>query len=299
MNNILAVIVTYNRKELLLESINALLGQKYNKFDIYIFDNDSNDGTEEFISNYIDGKRIKYFKSSKNIGGAGGFSEGIKYAYYNKYKYCWLMDDDTVPNDDSLLSLNDKAKILSGKFSFLCSLALFKDGNICKMNIPVVHKDYIYEYCNVKNNLILVESCSFVSCFINMKYVKEIGLPIKEFFIYGDDVEYTRRLSKIEKAYIDIDSIVIHKMKVNTNTDIVYSDISKLGRAFYTFRNRFYIDHKKGIKPFIKYLLRYFSLFCKILFKSPNHKFYRIRQLSKGYLCGFFFHPKIEYINDK
>ena len=36
---------------------------------------------------------------------------------------------------------------------------------------------------------------SFVSLWIPMSVVKEVGLPIKEFFIWGDDWEYTRRIS--------------------------------------------------------------------------------------------------------
>ena len=59
-NDVIAIIVTYNRKELLKESIEALLQQTYKNFDILVIDNASTDGTYETISSYIDNNQIKY-----------------------------------------------------------------------------------------------------------------------------------------------------------------------------------------------------------------------------------------------
>ena len=44
-NDVIAIIVTYNRKELLKESIEALLQQTYKNFDILVIDIASTDGT--------------------------------------------------------------------------------------------------------------------------------------------------------------------------------------------------------------------------------------------------------------
>lgn len=78
MKEIAAVVVTYNRKELLKKNIEALLKQTYKEFDIYIIDNASTDGTYEYIKEYIDSNQIHYENTNKNLGGAGGFNFGIK-----------------------------------------------------------------------------------------------------------------------------------------------------------------------------------------------------------------------------
>lgn len=48
MNKIIALVVTYNRKNLLKENLEALLKQDYSEFDILVVDNASTDGTKEF-----------------------------------------------------------------------------------------------------------------------------------------------------------------------------------------------------------------------------------------------------------
>ena len=59
-NDIVAIIVTYNRKELLKESILSLFQQTYQNFSIYIIDNASTDGTYEYINDMLDNDRLYY-----------------------------------------------------------------------------------------------------------------------------------------------------------------------------------------------------------------------------------------------
>ena len=79
MNKYAEVIVTYNRKKLLKENIEALLNQTFKDHDILIVDNNSNDGTKEMVAEIQD-KRIKYYNTGKNLGGAGGFAFGLRKA---------------------------------------------------------------------------------------------------------------------------------------------------------------------------------------------------------------------------
>ena len=70
MNKYAEVIVTYNRKKLLKENIEALLNQTFKDHDILIVDNNSNDGTKEMVAR-DSGQGIKYYNTGKNLGGAG------------------------------------------------------------------------------------------------------------------------------------------------------------------------------------------------------------------------------------
>ena len=67
MNSIAILVVTYNRKHMLLENINAILNQSYKEFDYYVIDNASTDGTEDYVKKIIQSdKRLHYIKLNNN-----------------------------------------------------------------------------------------------------------------------------------------------------------------------------------------------------------------------------------------
>lgn len=295
-NNIVAIVVTYNRKELLEENINALLDQQYKEFDILIIDNASTDGTKQVVEKY-ESDKLKYVNTGANLGGAGGFNFGVRQAIEQGYKYCWLMDDDTIPTKNALESLTKKATYLNDEFSFLGSLVKWTDNkSICKMNVQIIDKNWLYEYEKFEKGLVNVERSSFVSCYINLDIAKQVGLPITKFFIYGDDWEYTIRLGKIKKGYLDFESVVLHKMKENVTADIVTIPKDRISRCYYNFRNTFYISKKLGVIETLKYPLVYIMWVFKILIKSKKYKMRRIWNITKGFFAGIFFNPKIEYV---
>ena len=115
---ICAVVVTYNRKDLLVECLEALRRQTGPLDAIYIIDNASTDGTPELlrsrgyrdgavIENPLDGSEIiiRYVRLPVNTGGAGGFHEGVKRAFHDGYDWIWLMDDDVEPEEYTLEKL--------------------------------------------------------------------------------------------------------------------------------------------------------------------------------------------------
>ena len=298
LNKILTIVVTYNRKELLRESIEALLNQTYKDFDILIVDNNSSDGTyNEVVKNY---ENLKYLNTGSNIGGAGGFNLGVKYAIENGYDYAWLMDDDSIATSTALESVVQKSKKLSGNFSFISSLVKWTDNNFCWMNRVTFKNDEILNNYNmIDDRLLAIESATFVGCFINLNISRKIGLPIKEFFIYADDVEYTLRLSNEVSGYIDFDSIIVHKMKNNVKSEIQSVDEDRIDRYFYDFRNNVYIYLKsKKLKGFISSLIRYFKYVFLILKYAKSKKLKRIWIITKGTFLGLLFNPKIEHIEN-
>ena len=48
----------------------------------------------------------------------------------------------------------------------------------------------------MKYGLVQAEQATFVSLLLRAATVQKVGLPIKEFFIWGDDIEYTRRIAR-------------------------------------------------------------------------------------------------------
>ena len=127
MNVIAAVIVTYNRKNMLFKCIDCLEKQTAGGLDILVIDNASDDGTGEDLRPLADSGKIKYFNTGENLGGAGGFSFGIERAATLGYQYIWLMDDDTLVHADTLEKLLEADSQLS-LISRVCA-----STNICEL----------------------------------------------------------------------------------------------------------------------------------------------------------------------
>ena len=293
-NNIVAVVVTYNRKELLKECIEELT--KNQEIDFMIIDNASTDGTADMVKNYTSDK-LFYVNTGENLGGAGGFNFGIKEALkHDNYDYIWIMDDDTIVHEDSLEKLVEKAELLNGEFSFLSSVALWKDETLCNMNIQKTSYKTIEHYSEILKGILYIDYASFVSCFINVKSIKEVGLPIKEFFIYGDDMEYTMRLNTHKPGYLVPDSIVTHKMNSNEGINIVDADASRIERYFYNYRNLLFIYKKYDKREYRIFKLKCYYLILKIMLKSKNNKLKRARTIIKALIKARNFKPQIEKI---
>lgn len=292
----LAIIVTYNRKDLLKECIESLLNQKDKGLDILVIDNNSNDGTQEMIKKEF--KKIFYKNTGANLGGAGGFNYGIKESFdlSKNYDYLWIMDDDTIPNKNVLKTFLKVAKE-KPDFGFLTPKTVWTDGSLCKMNIQSDMKGNFID--ETTKNLTKVSRCTFVSCFIRTDVVSEVGLPIKEFFIWSDDTEYTLRISKKYPCYYLNTCKVVHKMNNNNPTKIETDVKDRIDRYFYSFRNRFYIAKKQGILKVIRYHLSICKTFINILLKSKDSKTKRISIVLKGYFKGIVFNPKVEYIEKR
>ena len=96
-----AVVVTYNRLQMLKEVIAALQASETKVDHIIIVDNHSDNDTKNYLESL--GDAIEYLRLEDNLGGAGGFNRGVRY-FMEKTDddFVWLMDDDTVPYPETL-----------------------------------------------------------------------------------------------------------------------------------------------------------------------------------------------------
>lgn len=298
MDRIVALVLTYNRIELLQEAIDALLAQTF-PCDILIVDNASTDGTKEMVMSYVNSSEaVDYLNTGENLGGAGGFAYGIKECVKRGYDYIWLMDDDTIPYPTALEKLATAKDDLKGEFGFLSSLVEWTDGRMCEMNMPLVADDWWNRGKLIQNGRLAIKKGSFVSFFVSAETVKKVGLPLKEFFIWFDDSEYSRRIVEQDNVgYLISDSIVLHKMKSNSKVDIVTEDSERLQRYRMAFRNRCYMNRNRGLKTIIKYFVFIVGIIFSIIKKSKDKKLKRVCIVLMGTLDGMCFKPVIEQIS--
>lgn len=198
--NVVAVVVTYNRRALLGRCIAALRAQDGGLQRILVVDNASTDGTRAMLEAAArePGIPLEVLRSSRNLGGAGGFAAGMDAAMTVRPHWLWLMDDDTEPEPNALLELLEAAgrARLQGRapIGFLASQVLWRDGSSHRMNEP--GRMSRRTPTPAPEDLVAVDYASFVSLLVSSEAVLACGLPIAEFFIGSDDVEYTWRITK-------------------------------------------------------------------------------------------------------
>lgn len=257
-----AIVVTHNRKAMLTLCLDALSKQNYQEFDTLIVDNASTDGTNDFIKPYLS-ERVIYINTGKNLGGSGGFYFGMKYAYEKGYDWLWIMDDDVVPTPTALFELMSHLKCVN-TVSFLASSVYSKDNRA--MNTPEISRyttnGYRFWYDKLGDGMVRLAHATFVSLLINRQAIKKCGLPCKDYFIWGDDTEYTMRLiGKFGAAYLVGQSKVYHLRAVSSALSIhTEKDPNRIGMYYYMVRNtllntKTYSGEKackKAIKNYIK-----------------------------------------------
>ncbi|MDL2318795.1 glycosyltransferase family 2 protein [Eubacteriales bacterium OttesenSCG-928-A19] len=298
---IAAIVVTYNRKEMLRENLDALLGQVYSTFDILIVDNASDDGTAETIASYLKNPRIHYANTGENLGGAGGFQCGMLMAFKRGYDRVWLMDDDCLPYPDALEKLVQADQCLGDAYGFLSSVVLWTDGAPCTMNIQAVsmRKKIQFDDSASIQGLVTVQYATFVSFFVPKHVVEAVGLPIKEFFIWADDWEYARRISRNYPCYVMGDSIVTHACIHNAGSNIVVDDPSRFWRYCYAYRNEVYVYRREGLKGWLWLLAKNGLHSVRVLCRGKNRRGERLGIIWKGFMRGCGFCPGVKYLTEE
>ena len=296
MKQVAILVVTYNRQSLLKECVESLRSQTYGDRDIIVVNNGSTDGTLDWLREQHDIITI----TQGNLGGAGGFYTGLKYIAENGYKYCWLMDDDVICRSDALQQLMEAVRKYPDS-GFICSKVVDVDGK--SVNVPSVDdrsKDGHYPdwLDKLDEHLLKVKAASFVSVLIPIEKVCKVGLPIKEYFIWGDDAEYTMRLSLKSDCYLAYDSVVVHKRTINQMLGFMTeTNPARLKNWFYMLRNSYANARKYGRAKDVFVTLCYHA---SLLFRSlARFDFKRIGILLRVFVSYFTFAPKVHYVDIK
>lgn len=296
MNKIVAIVVTYNRVSILKQAIKCLLNQSVKDLDIIIIDNNSTDDTYKY-ANSINIDRVKYYNTGRNLGGAGGFNFGIRKAVECGYYFCWIMDDDTLAKPNALKNFLLADKKTNGNYGWLSSKTLWTNGKLCSMNIQ--RNSPYTDIKNFNTPLINAKMASFVSLFMNIEVIKKVGLPLKEFFIWTDDWEYTRRISKKYPCYVVNDSVVVHAMKKESIVNIAIDSEDRIERYKYFYRNDVYLYRREGVIGWIWLIGKFLWHSMQLILKNSNNKKIKFNIIWNGFKEGVKFNPKIEFVLDR
>lgn len=249
-NKVIAIIVTYNRKELLKQVLIAVKGQSYPLEKIIIVDNNSSDGTYDYISELLS-DIVLYENTGGNLGGAGGFHFGFKCAEKYEYDYLWLMDDDFSPTEyclEHLLDGNPQGITQPLRFNLDESCAelsplSYNLSNPFVLNpkgIPV--KDYLESNKNNEEQLLEIETVPFEGPLISKSVIDVIGFPEPRFFIFGDDTDYSIRAKRKGFAIQCNLKAKAYRLLVNNQKNDLLS-----WKGYFMLRNLFYLHKTYGL----------------------------------------------------
>lgn len=288
------VVVTYNRRDMLSDLIATLREQTYADNRIVVVNNGSTDGTTEWLAQQTDLTVI----NQDNVGGAGGFFTGMKYAAENGFDYCWVMDDDVLCPPDALQSLVDAFAVRPGA-GFICSRIVDPQGETANTPGPDMRPGPDGSYADtfdlvVSEAMVKVSACTFVSVLIPTGKIREVGLPYRQFFIWGDDTEYTYRLSSTAPCYMACRSVVTHRRVVKGGLDIRReTNPARIRNYFYLTRNSYvYRRRYEGKKEVLWAQIHDIKSILGFLLRLD---FLRLGPVWRGFWASLWFNPKPEF----
>ncbi|MGO4784832.1 glycosyltransferase family 2 protein [Cryobacterium sp. W22_MBD10_FK3] len=245
-----AVVVAYNRRDLLIEVLDALDVQTVQVAAIVVVDNASTDDTAALVRERYG--HTDLVSVARNTGGAGGFAIGTARAVVrHQADLVWLMDDDTVPTATALEALlgsvgDDPTATIAG------SRVVWTDGQDHPMNTPRI-KPFVgsrERAAAAARSALPVRSSSFVSMLVRADAVRKHGLPIADYFIWNDDFEFSTRILRHSRGLFVPGSVVIHKTAKLGATDVDPGE-----RFYYEVRNKLWLLRlSRGLSPAEKVL---------------------------------------------
>ena len=235
--SVIAVVVTRNRRQLLLEALAAVRGQSRAPDAVIVVDNASADGTAAAVRSHYPSVRLAQL--TRNTGGAGGFAYGTALALADGADLIWFMDDDTVPEPGALRALLEARGHHPGRPpAVVASRVIWTDGRAHPMNTPR-RKPFASQaerLAAAAAGCVPIRSASFVSVLVDAAVCRRRGLPRADYFLWNDDFEFTTRLLRGHTGLLCPASVVVHKTAAFGSTDTDPGE-----RFFYEVRNKIWM----------------------------------------------------------
>lgn len=174
------IILNYNGKRFLKDCLSSVFSQSYANFELVLFDNNSADGSIEFVKQNFSDTRLNIISSKTNLGFAGGNNEALKHC---KSDLVVLLNNDTITENDWLQSLvsamNNKNTIAS---SFVVTEGVPEKYYISNGSVSYLMYNIMNIFPNIEDEF-YPNGCSLI--FRNSEIVEPFD---KDYFFYGEDV---------------------------------------------------------------------------------------------------------------
>lgn len=299
--SVCGVLPTYNRRRMLEKALEAVGRQERRPEHLLIVNNASNDSTREFLNGYIlDKSWITVVEVEVNCGSAGAFNLGVRWAFINEFDLIWTLDDDAYPKPNALSELLEFVSPLE-KWGFVCSYVCGQEG--FAMQVPHISSESNSRGFpawpeNLSRGAVQVDAATWISLLFRADSVGVIGLPRKEFFMWAEDIDFSKRLTKVGPSYLVGQSVVVHDKPIAIGNGIINENNStRLRYHYYFYRNLTFMRRVSGFKMIFLSSLRTAVTCIDCIRFSPDRKLLRAMIVVRGWLSGLIFNPAVERVN--
>lgn len=270
---ICAVIVTYNRLELLKICLEKYANQIRLPEFMVIVDNASTDGTREYLDIWKEKNQSKFdiiiIHSESNTGGSGGFYIGMEEAMKTSADWVWVSDDDAMPELDVFEKIERYISNSDEDLSAVCA-SVINEGKFDSTHRARRKKKFLkYKFTGVleeeiaRNEYISIDCFTYVGSMIKIEKILKCGNVNKDFFLWNDDTEHSWRLSEIGKI------ICLRDAKIHHNVPQIQQKAVSW-KMYYGYRNELVMVKLHGSKH--HYVLRKIVIAMKgVLDSNPDH----------------------------
>ena len=207
------IMPSYNTGKFIKETINSVLNQTYNNWELIIVDDCSTDDTEEIV-NAIKDNRIKFLKNSANSGAAISRNKAIKEA---KGKWIAFLDSDDLWKSEKLTKQIKFMKENNYDFSYTNYTEIDEEGNEKGIKITgpkKIKKTGMYNYC-------------WPGCLTVMYNAEKIGLIQIEDIRKNNDYAMWLKICKKADCYLLDEELAMYRKRSGSISNHSYWKLIK------------------------------------------------------------------------
>jgi rhamnopyranosyl-N-acetylglucosaminyl-diphospho-decaprenol beta-1,3/1,4-galactofuranosyltransferase len=282
---IAAVLVAFDRDEFLRRALEHTVNQSRKCNSVIVVDNANLESTRQIVNDF----HAVYISGSLDNGSAGGFALGIKYAIENSHDYVWTLDDDGYPDQRCLEELMEVMNELH--LDVTSPLSLSQEDFSQTANPYLFGLRKITSAAHIQKGRFWLGKVQFYNgMLLSKKIIDLIGLPKKELFLRGDEMDYFYRAKRTNLGMaLATRALFYHPSGIpefansrNSILGVVMPKDEK--KKYYQFRNRGYLIREyrlfaNGLYDWIRY-----PIFFLIL---PGKNFLGFKEWSRLWIQGF------------
>ena len=299
------LVLTYNRREMVQRCVRALIDQTHPLASIHVVDNGSSDGTGEALA-ALNHPGLHVVRIDKNIGAARGFAYMLDYAFATrKLEWAYMMDDDVITKPtavEELVTAYERNFTAPEQVGFLVSQAV--DGHGHANNVP--HIDTRPRRAGecpdwgmyLDQGIASVRGCAMSGMLMPRTTYEAFGNLNSDFIVWGEDLEYTMRITDQRPGLLVGRSKVTHLREQSGDISIfLENDRSRVPNFYYLYRNQLFVRRKyMGMHAFTNGIVRFLLESSKLV---AHGDFWKAQIALRGTLAGVVFNPKTPWPNGR
>ena len=257
------VIPTYNRADLIIETLETVFDQSYKHFETIVVDNCSTDNTEKLLKPLADNNKIRYVRHDRNYERSKSRNTGMDVA---KGDFLTFLDSDDFMYKDCL---KDAADFITKNPGIKFFQNLYELVNNEKERI------YSYKFPSLRNQYRALANGNFVSCiggFLHRDIYKEIHFMEDMKMIGSEDYDvWFKVLARYKMGRINKVNSGIREHVSRSVNEGIYENLSYQKNLVLTNIENDPTTYFK-FKPYLKRLEASFNLQQAVVSNQLNDK---------------------------